>query len=126
MGEGEQARNTQEQQQQKPDISKLVSIIPPASELKKKERILSEKRLRVRYDESLKEPLAKIPRPVAGMLGIKDGDSVEVVVAGRKKFVFKALVIESNEENTIYVYPDELKSNGVADDSIATLRKSRQ
>jgi len=125
MSEGEQVRNAQEQQQ-KPDISKLVSIVPPASELKKKEKILSEKRLRVKYDESLKEPIAKIPKPIAGMLGIKDGDSVEVVVAGRKKFMFKAVVIESQEENTIYVYPEELKINGVADNSIATLRKSRQ
>ncbi|ADG91443.1 hypothetical protein [Thermosphaera aggregans] len=125
MSEGEQVRNAQEQQQ-KPDISKLVSIVPPASELKKKEKILSEKRLRVKYDESLKEPIAKIPKPIAGMLGIKDGDSVEVVVAGRKKFMFKAVIIESQEENTIYVYPEELKINGVADNSIATLRKSRQ
>jgi antitoxin component of MazEF toxin-antitoxin module len=125
MSEREQVRNAQEQQQ-KPDISKLVSIVPPASELKKKEKILSEKRLRVKYDESLKEPIAKIPKPIAGMLGIKDGDSVEVVVAGRKKFMFKAVIIESQEENTIYVYPEELKINGVADNSIATLRKSRQ
>jgi antitoxin component of MazEF toxin-antitoxin module len=125
MSEREQVRNAQEQQQ-KPDISKLASIVPPASELKKKEKILSEKRLRVKYDESLKEPIAKIPKPIAGMLGIKDGDSVEVVVAGRKKFVFKAVIIESQEENTIYVYPEELKINGVADNSIATLRKSRQ
>ncbi|MFZ8791643.1 MAG: hypothetical protein ACO2OS_05125 [Thermosphaera aggregans] len=125
MSEREQARNAQEKQQ-KPDISKLVSIVPPASELKKKEKTLSEKRLRVKYDESLKEPIAKIPKPIAGMLGIKDGDSVEVVVAGRKKFVFKAVIIESQEENTIYVYPEELKMNGVADNSIATLRKSRQ
>lgn len=125
MSEREQVRNAQEQQQ-KPDISKLVSIVPPASELKRKEKILSEKRLRVKYDESLKEPIAKIPKPIAGMLGIKDGDSVEVVVAGRKKFMFKAVIIESQEENTIYVYPEELKINGVADNSIATLRKSRQ
>jgi len=125
MSEGEQVRNAREQQQ-KPDISKLVSIVPPASELKKKEKILSEKRLRVKYDESLKEPIAKIPKPIAAMLGIKDGDSVEVVVAGRKKFMFKAVIIESQEENTIYVHPEELKINGVADNSIATLRKSRQ
>jgi antitoxin component of MazEF toxin-antitoxin module len=125
MSEREQIRNAQEQQQ-KPDISKLVSIVPPASELKKKEKTLSEKRLRVKYDESLKEPIAKISKPIAGMLGIKDGDSVEVVVAGRKKFMFKAVIIESQEENTIYVYPEELKINGVADNSIATLRKSRQ
>jgi len=125
MSEREQARNAQEKQQ-KPDISKLVSIVPPASELKKKEKTLSEKRLRVKYDESLKEPIAKIPKPIAGMLGIKDGGSVEVVVAGRKKFMFKAVIIESQEENTVYLYPEELKINGVADNSIATLRKSRQ
>ncbi|MEM0378286.1 MAG: hypothetical protein QXP68_03560 [Thermosphaera sp.] len=124
MSEGESTKNVQEPQS-KPDISKLVSIIPPASELKKKKKVLTEKRLRIRYDETLREPIAKIPKPIAEMLSITDGDSVEIVVAGKKKFMFKAILIDSQEENTIYVYPEELKLNGVADNSIATLRKSK-
>ncbi|MGC8953569.1 hypothetical protein [Desulfurococcus amylolyticus] len=109
--------------QQKIDVSKLVSIIPPASELKKKEKKLTEKRVRIRFDRTLNEPIAKIPSALASMLDIKNDERVEVVVAGRKRFEFKALVFESTDENVVYVYPGEIEKNGVADNSIATIRK---
>lgn len=112
-------------EQQKIDVSKLASIIPPASELRKKEKKLSEKRIRIRFDQSLNEPVARIPSALASMLDIKSDDTVEIVVAGRKKFLFKAVVFESTDENTVYIYPKEVEKNGVADNSIATLRKSQ-
>ncbi|MEL9909187.1 MAG: hypothetical protein QXP97_05970 [Desulfurococcus sp.] len=110
--------------QQKVDVSKLVSIVPPASELKKKEKKLTEKRVRIRFDRTLNEAIAKIPSALASMLGIKNDERVEVVVAGRKRFEFKALIFESTDENIVYVYPGEIEKNGVADNSIATIRKA--
>jgi len=111
-------------EQQKVDVSKLVSIIPPASELKKKEKKISEKRVRIRFDHSLNEPVARVPSSLASLLGIKNDDTVEIVVAGRKKFTFKAIVFESPDENVVYIYPKDLDKSGVADNSIATIRKA--
>ncbi|WP_440059943.1 hypothetical protein ACSU1N_01965 [Thermogladius sp. 4427co] len=108
----------------KVDINKLLSIVPPASELKKKEKSVREKRVRVRHDPSLSPDKMKIPSELAKLLGISDGDRVELVVAGKKKFVYTAQVFESSDENTVFAHPDELVRNGVADNSIATVRKA--
>ncbi len=122
----EKEKTTQEQQDtktQKIDIKKLVSIVPPASELRRRQKLLREKRIRIKYDESLPEGAAKIPKDLAKMLGINDGDKIEIVVAGKKKFVFTATIIDETGTNYVYVYPAELEEKGVADNSIATLRK---
>jgi hypothetical protein len=113
----------------KVDISKLVAIIPPASEVlgKKKEAVLPEKRVRIRFERGLDKPIARIPSSIAQLLGVKSGDLVEVVVAGKKKAVFTAEVVESKPgEEVIYVYPAELEKQGVADNSIATIRKIKK
>jgi antitoxin component of MazEF toxin-antitoxin module len=113
----------------KVDISKLVAIIPPASEVlgKKKEAVLPEKRVRIRFERGLDKPIARIPSSIAQLLGVKSGDLVEVVVAGKKKAVFTAEVVESKPgEEAIYVYPAELEKQGVADNSIATIRKIKK
>ncbi len=126
MSEGEaKEKKLEEKQVEQPkiDIKKLVSIVPPASELRKKAKILKEKRIRIRFDESLPEASAKVPKDLAQMLGIKEGDVIEIVIAGRKKFVFKATIIDETGTNLVYVYPEELREKGVADNSIATLRK---
>lgn len=106
------------------DVAKLVSIIPSAAELKGKKKQLVEKRIRIKYDRSLAEPIAKIPSHIASELGIKTGDSVEVVVAGKRKVQFTAEVMES-KDNFVLVHPAELEKQGVADNSIATIRKIR-
>jgi len=113
----------------KVDISKLVAVIPPASEVlgKKKEAVLPEKRVRIRFERGLDKPIARIPSSIAQLLGVKSGDLVEVVVAGKKKAVFTAEVVESKPgEEVIYVYPAELEKQGVADNSIATIRKIKK
>ncbi|ADI32426.1 hypothetical protein [Staphylothermus hellenicus] len=107
----------------KVDIKKLVSIIPPASELRRKQKVLREKRIRIKYDESLPENTAKVPKDLAEALGIKEDDTIEIVIAGKKKFMFKAVIIDETGTNLVYCYPEELREKGVADNSIATLRK---
>lgn len=106
------------------DISKLLAIIPPASEvLKKEQKTLSEKRIRIKFDKTLVKPVAKISSVIAHELGIKNGDYVEIVVAGKKKTKLIAEVIDSPDVNVVVVYPEELEKQGVADNSIATIRK---
>ncbi len=118
----DQKSQTQEQPK-KVDIKRLVSIIPPASELRRKQKYLKEKRIRIKYDETLPENTARVPKDLANLLNIKEGDTIEIVVAGKKKFLFKATIIEETNTNIVYCYPEELKEKGVADNSIATLRK---
>jgi len=120
---GETTRET------KIDVSKLVAIIPPASEIigKKKESGISEKRIRIRFDKNLNKPIARVPSTIAQLIGIKSGDIVEVVVAGRKKAEFTAEVFEAKPgEEVVYVYPADLERQGVADNSIATIRKVKK
>ena len=107
------------------DVSKLVSIVPPPTELKREEKRFTEKRIRIRYDESLPEDQAKISKELARFLNIGENDLVEVVVAGKKKFVFKPIIVDDLDPNIAMCYPEKLRENGVADNSIATIRKYR-
>jgi len=105
------------------DVSKLVSIIPSPAELRGEEKKITEKRIRVKYDETLPAGYAKFSKKLAELLGITENDMVEIVVAGRKKFIYKSMIVEDTDVNTVYCNPSELKPNGVADNSIATIRK---
>ncbi|MEM1921380.1 MAG: hypothetical protein QW615_01550 [Desulfurococcaceae archaeon] len=108
------------------DVSKLISIIPPPSELWKEEKKIVEKRIRVKYDESLPEKTVKISSELAKILDISKDDYAEIIVAGRKKFIYRVIVDDGLDLNTIYSNPIELRENGVADNSIATIRKHRR
>jgi antitoxin component of MazEF toxin-antitoxin module len=122
--ENEKPETPSQEEKQKIDVSKLIAIIPSASELKGEKKHLGEKRIRIKYDRTLNKPIAKLPSHIASELGIKTGDTVEVVVAGKKKVLFTAEVVES-KDNAVAVYPVELEKQGVADNSIATIRKAR-
>jgi len=116
------------QEEVKPDkpkgpISKILEVIPPASALKAREKRLREKRIRIKYDPSLDREQARIHPSLAKELGITD--LLEIVVAGRHRFVFKAIIDESAEENRVHVNPELMEENGVADGSIATVRAYR-
>lgn len=111
------------EQVRKIDVSKLVSIIPPPSELWREEKRLSEKRIRVKYEEKLPENVAKISSELAKSLDISKDDYVEIVVAGKKKFVYKVVIEDGIDPNIVYCNPSELSVKGVADNSIATIRK---
>jgi hypothetical protein len=104
-------------------IDKILDLIPSASQLKESKRILREKRIRLRYDDDLEEDEARISLQLARDLGIKD--FLEIVVAGKKRFAFKAVVDEGAEENIVYVNGDLMEEHGIADNSIATVRAHR-
>ncbi len=104
----------------KVDVRSAISLIPPASALKAKEKKLREKRIRLKYDYSLKPIEAKINDKLAKELGVED--KIEIVVAGRHRFVFKAIIDEEIDYNRVHVNPDLMEENGIADNSIATVR----
>ncbi len=122
-----EAAEAVQQEEVKPDrpqksIKELVSLIPSPSEMRAQKR-LREKRIRLKYDPSLEPEQAKIHPDLAKELGIED--KLEIVVAGRHRFAFKAIIDESAEPNRVHVNPDLMEEHGVADNSIATVRAYR-
>ena len=109
-----------EKQEKKLDIKALVAIIPPAS-VKKKEKQIREKRIRLRYNESVKPGHAIICEALAKLLNIKD--YIEITVAGRKRFKLKVTIDQKVPENEVWCNPEELREKGIADNSIATVRR---
>ncbi len=108
----------------KHDIKALVAVIPPATALKgAKQAKIPEKRIRVRWNAEVKPEQAKINPKLAGDLGITD--KLELVVAGRHKFVLTAVLDENVPYNEVWANEDLLKEHGVADNSIATVRRAR-
>ena len=107
----------------KKSIRELVDLVPSPSELKARIKKLREKRVRLKYDSSLEPEQAKIHPDLAKELDIQD--KLEIVVAGRHRFVFKAIIDESAEYNRVHVNPDLMEEHGVADNSIATVRAYR-
>ncbi|BAN90499.1 hypothetical protein [Aeropyrum camini] len=115
------------QEEVKPDrpkapISRLVEMIPSASSLRE-ERRLREKRIRLKYDPRLKPEEARISPELAKQLGIED--LLEITIAHRHRFAFKAIIDEEAEPNRVYVNPELMEEHGVADNSIATVRPYR-
>lgn len=104
----------------KVDVKNALTLIPPASSLKVREKKLAEKRIRLKYDYSLKPEEAKVNDKLAKELGITD--KLEIVVAGRHRFAMKAIIDEEVEYNRVHVNPDLMEEHGIADNSIATVR----
>ena len=115
----------EEEQEVRPDrprgsIRDILAVIPPASSLRVKQKQIREKRIRLKYDDSLAPEKAKINPKIAAQLGITD--KLEVVVAGRHRFAFLAILDEEVDENHVHVNPDLMEEHGIADESIATVR----
>lgn len=109
-------------EQGKVDIKRLVAVVPPPSILFSKERKnVREKRIRLLYDSSLGKDEAKISKVLADELNIKN--YLEITVAGKKRFRFKAIIVDTLMDNdAVYVNPETMKMHGVADKSICTIR----
>ncbi len=68
--------------------------------------------------------LAKLNLKVAQELGVND--EMEAVVAGKTKGRWKILSTDSIPSNEVWMNGDEMKARGLADNTIATVRKPRQ
>ena len=119
----ERAPEKEEIKLEKPDVAKILQTIPPASALRQRQRKVREKRIRLKYDDTLDREQAKINPRLAKELGITD--LLEITVAGRHRFALRAIIDETVEENRVHVNPDLMEENGIADNSIATVRAYR-
>ncbi len=80
-----------------------------------------EKRLRIRRRDDVDPGLAKINPETAKMLQITN--SLEVVIAGKKRFTFKAIGVGDVPANEVWCNTEELRAKGIADNTIATVRR---
>jgi len=80
-----------------------------------------EKRLRIRQRDDVERGMAKLNPKTMKYLGIRD--FVEVVIAGKKRLRFRALALEGVPEGEIWANAQELRERGVADRTIATVRR---
>jgi len=115
--------NTVVDQQEKVDIKKLVAVVPPPTTLfAKGKKTQKEKRIRLAYDASVGKDEAKIYKALADELSIRN--YLEITVAGKKRFRFKAVIKDSLPIDVAYVNPEVMKFHGVADKSICTIRSA--
>ncbi len=121
MEEKKQSREHEEAPKlEKPNLPRMLAVIPPASAIKSRSKKVTEKRIRLKYDYSLEPEEAKISPSLARELGITE--LLEITVAGRHRFAFKAIIDEEVEENRVHVNPDLMEEHGISDNSIATVR----
>jgi len=108
-------------EKKKMDIKMLVSIIPPATS-ERKSKILLEKRVRARRRDDVKKGECKINPKLASTLNISD--YMDLIVAGKKRLVLKVILLDSVPENEVWCNLEELREQGIADNSIVTIRRS--
>ncbi|MEM2376038.1 MAG: hypothetical protein QXZ10_00255 [Sulfolobales archaeon] len=104
----------------KRDIKSLVAIIPPPQSLTTKQSKPKERRIRLKYSDSVKPDELRVPKALADELEIKD--FVHIVVAGRKGVDLKAVVDDKLPPTEVLGNPETMKSKGIADNSIVTVR----
>ena len=79
-----------------------------------------EKRLRIRRVPSIPPGQVRVNPKTMEYLHL--GDKIEIVVAKKKRLVFKVFSLEEVPENEIWGNEEELRSHGIADYTIATCR----
>jgi hypothetical protein len=80
-----------------------------------------EKRLRVRRIEGVDEGMAKMNSFMMKQLQITD--KIEVVVAGKRKCILTVVADDNVPEREVWANPAQMASLGIADNSIATIRR---
>jgi len=106
----------------KRDIKVLLSIIPPAEALKKQKSTPQEIRVKLKYNPVVKTGSLYVNPELAKELSI--GDYAEISVHGRR-VKLKVVVSEEVPRGEVWGSAD-LKSQGIADNSIVTIRPASQ
>lgn len=123
LSSSEQVQGSVVEREEKVDIKKLVAVVPPPTVLFGREKkVLKEKRIRLSYDTSIGKDEAKVSKALAEELNIRN--FLEITVAGKKRFKFKAIIVDSLPNDIVYVNPEVMKVHGVADKSICTIRSA--
>ncbi|MEM3832181.1 MAG: hypothetical protein QW128_01090 [Thermoprotei archaeon] len=84
---------------------------------------IPERRLRIRRKETVKIGKAHINPVTMKDLGI--ASRVEIVLVGKRRFTFDAVEDVNVPSNEVWINSDDAKTNGIADNSIATVRAER-
>lgn len=85
---------------------------------------LPEKRMRIRSREDVTSENSKMNSKMAEQLGVSN--EVEAIVSGKWKGKWKVALTETVPANEVWMNGEELKAKGIADNTIATIRKPRQ
>ncbi len=84
---------------------------------------LPEKRMRIRSREDVIAGNSKMNSKMGEQLGVSD--EVEAIVSRKWKGKWKVALTESVAANEIWMNGEELKAKGIADNTIATIRKPK-
>jgi len=103
------------------DIRALLAVIPPAEALRKRERVVAEVRVRLKYNPEVKPGTLHLNPGLAKELSVSD--HVEISVHG-KRVRLKAVISEGVPRGEVWGSAD-LKGLGIADNSLVTVRASR-
>ncbi|RLF08457.1 MAG: hypothetical protein DRJ64_00995 [Thermoprotei archaeon] len=82
--------------------------------------VYKERRLRLRRREDVVQGSAKMNPKTMEELNIRS--RIEIVIGGKKRLYFNAIPVENIPLNEVWCNSDELRANGVADNTIATVR----
>jgi hypothetical protein len=80
-----------------------------------------EKRLRLRRIDSVEKGTSRMNSATYKFLQMSG--RLEIVVAGKKKLELKTALFPEVPENEVWANTDEMKIQGLSDNSIATVRK---
>lgn len=80
-----------------------------------------EKRLKLRKKDEVQEGTARINSKTAEFLGVTD--KLEIVLAGKKRYNFDALISEGVPVNEVWLNSEQMRRLGIADNTTATVRK---
>ncbi|MEM2136776.1 MAG: hypothetical protein QXI93_02335 [Candidatus Methanomethylicia archaeon] len=80
-----------------------------------------ERRLRIRHKSDVNTGIAKMNTNMMKQLQISD--KIEVVIAGKRKCLLSVLGDDNVPEREVWANSSEMVSLGIADNSIATIRR---
>jgi len=85
---------------------------------------IKQKRMRLRHRVEVERGKSFLNPETMSFLEVEDSQEIEIVVAKKKKF--RSIVFSKSEVplNEVWMNPDELQEKGIADNSIATVRKA--
>ncbi|WP_287584596.1 hypothetical protein [Candidatus Borrarchaeum sp.] len=83
---------------------------------------MQQKRIRV-YLKDIPPKKALLHPTLMEELGIAEDDEIELVVTKKKRFYFTANSNADTPEMEVWVNEESMKTSGVSDNSIATVRK---
>ncbi|MFP3065031.1 MAG: hypothetical protein RXR59_05785 [Sulfolobus sp.] len=115
--QGEEEEEVKEEK--KVDIKTLVSIVPPASALKKERPQIKEKRVKMRKRGDIDSGFILISAKLANELGIKE--EAEVSVKG-KRAKFKVIIQDGIPETEIWANDADMLKLGFEDNSTVSVR----